>query len=726
MTTETWTSGAVGNWSAAGEWSPASVPASGDTAVITAGSAELLSSIDPAGDITVLLGGPTVTGSDGPFPGAFLYTLNNTLSDFTIDTTTPGTEAALATEGITDFTGTVSVSGANTLLALGVDEPNPGGIKQGPEQGASNTVANPSGEGQFQNNGIIDIDGGAGMVVAPLNTLDNGAVSMLIGTIDLDDGTFASTYVTLGPPTGGFGTEGVLNLADGSTAAMQLSSNILVNFEDGNGDRLIYTSSEEGAVINGFQLGDEIVQTPLTFGSITQDYKNKGLSWNQAEHTLQVTTGVGGTPYLDYTLDGWYTTKDFRASDDGDGNLVITIACFAAGTMIATDRGEMPVEQLSTGDRVVTARRAGAPFRQINWIGHRQVSLRAHPDPAAVRPIRIRAGAFGAGLPRRDLRLSPDHAVFHGGALIPVRYLINGATIAPDDDCDAVDYFHLELSSHDVLLAEGLPAETYLDTGNRAAFANGGAIADLHPDFAWREWDARACAPLVLDGPRLLRVRRRLLANAAKLGHRRTRDAGLHVLADGRAIADPCDGATARRPPARRRRHRPAGLAALGAGADAGVGRRHPRARRRRLPAVARRARGQPGQSGPGRRLARPRSALALDRWRRRACRAGRAGNRLRGGNGRHLLARAAAARRARRLTGPCPPPRPPVNRRHVHPRRRHAAFPRARAAGTRPAGRDRARHPVAAARAAVPAQPHQRLPDRGRRRLGRARHRHQ
>ena len=274
----------------------------------------------------------------------------------------------------------------------------------------------------------------------------------------------------------------------------------------------------------------------LHSGSITQDYKNKGLSWNQAEHTLQVTTGVGGTPYLDYTLDGWYTTKDFRASDDGDGNLVITIACFAAGTMIATDRGEMPVEQLSTGDRVVTARRAGAPFRQINWIGHRQVSLRAHPDPAAVRPIRIRAGAFGAGLPRRDLRLSPDHAVFQGGVLIPVRYLINGATIAPDDDCDAVDYFHLELSSHDVLLAEGLPAETYLDTGNRAAFANGGAIADLHPDFAWREWDARACAPLVLDGPRLLRVRRRLLANAAKLGHRRTRDAGLHVLGDGRPL----------------------------------------------------------------------------------------------------------------------------------------------------------------------------------------------
>ena len=87
-----------------------------------------------------------------------------------------------------------------------------------------------------------------------------------------------------------------------------------------------------------------------------------------------------------------------------------------------------------------------------------------------------------------------------------------------------------------MLLAEGLPAETYLDTGNRAAFANGGAIADLHPDFAWREWEARACAPLVLDGPRLLRLRRRLLANAAKLGHRLHRDAGLHVLAGGRPL----------------------------------------------------------------------------------------------------------------------------------------------------------------------------------------------
>jgi hypothetical protein len=86
-----------------------------------------------------------------------------------------------------------------------------------------------------------------------------------------------------------------------------------------------------------------------------------------------------------------------------------------------------------------------------------------------VRPVRIAAGAFGADMPHRDLWLSPDHAVLVEEALIPVRYLLNGAGVAEVARGPA-EYFHIELAAHGVLLADGLPAESFLDTGNRGVF----------------------------------------------------------------------------------------------------------------------------------------------------------------------------------------------------------------------------------------------------------------
>jgi collagen type I/II/III/V/XI/XXIV/XXVII alpha len=213
--------------------------------------------------------------------------------------------------------------------------------------------------------------------------------------------------------------------------------------------------------------------------------------------------------------------------------------CFAEGTRIATDAGPVPVEALREGDRVLTA--LGA-VRTVKWIGHRRVECARHPKPESVWPVRIAAGAFGRRRPGRALWLSPDHAVFVDGVLIPVRYLINGATVA-QVPVPRVTYFHVELERHDVLLAEGLPAESYLDTGNRAAFANGGDAVMAHPDFALRVWETQSCAPLVLTGPALAKAKARLLGRMAMLGHVLTQDADLHLLADGRRIDAARDGA---------------------------------------------------------------------------------------------------------------------------------------------------------------------------------------
>jgi hypothetical protein len=142
------------------------------------------------------------------------------------------------------------------------------------------------------------------------------------------------------------------------------------------------------------------------------------------------------------------------------------------------------------------------------------------------------------------LYVSPGHSVFAEGVLIQAEKLINGATVLQQKR-DWVEYWHVELESHDILLAEDLPAESYLDTGNRTAFDGGGAFLDLHPDFAPKHW-AQTCVPLVFDGAELQRAKTLLLARAPTLGHEITAADDLHVLADGQRI-DPIQLSATRR-----------------------------------------------------------------------------------------------------------------------------------------------------------------------------------
>jgi hypothetical protein len=93
----------------------------------------------------------------------------------------------------------------------------------------------------------------------------------------------------------------------------------------------------------------------------------------------------------------------------------------------------------------------------------------------------------------------------------------------------------VELDSHDILLSEGLPTESYLDTGNRTAFRGGGAFLESHPDFRPKHW-TETCVPMVQEGPQLVRAKSALLSRAAALGYVTTEDSNVHVLADGQRV----------------------------------------------------------------------------------------------------------------------------------------------------------------------------------------------
>jgi hypothetical protein len=233
-----------------------------------------------------------------------------------------------------------------------------------------------------------------------------------------------------------------------------------------------------------------------------------------------------------------YTVTDPDLSSTS-GLATLEVACFAQGTRISTDRGERRVETLRSGDRVATVTPFGWVSREIVWVGSRRIDLAAHPRRELVDPVRVAAGGFGPRSPSRDLVLSPDHAVFVRGVLVPVRMLVNGATIRQERR-RRVTYWHVELAEHAVLLAEGLPVESYLDTGNRGQFAAAAASphADLWPP-AGRP--TRACARLATDAATVEPIWRRLAARAAALGcdappRETIGDAGLRVVAADRTL----------------------------------------------------------------------------------------------------------------------------------------------------------------------------------------------
>jgi hypothetical protein len=192
-----------------------------------------------------------------------------------------------------------------------------------------------------------------------------------------------------------------------------------------------------------------------------------GLSYNATNDQLVLTDSLtGATDTLQVTLAGGDSASWLQVTDTS-GALSLTL-CFCAGTAIATPLGAAAVETLNPGDLVMTANGA----KPVRWIGQNHVHTR-FADPLRNLPIRIAAGALGAGLPQRDLLLSPDHALFLDGVLVQAAALaglpgITRETVMPE----TFTYYHVELATHELLFAEGALAESFVDNIDRMHFHN--------------------------------------------------------------------------------------------------------------------------------------------------------------------------------------------------------------------------------------------------------------
>ena len=186
----------------------------------------------------------------------------------------------------------------------------------------------------------------------------------------------------------------------------------------------------------------------------------------------------------------------------GVSNTNTQVPCYVAGTQILSDRGMVVVEDLVRGDVLITA---SGYHRSVRWIGSRRYP--GFTAPQHDRPVRIRVGALADGLPARDLLVSPDHALMIDGLFVAAGHLVNGTSITRGEEIADLTYWHVELDSHDLILAENTPAESFLAApGVRCGFDG---VQTLNAGAAPAPY-----APRTELGPELAALRGRLARRA--------------------------------------------------------------------------------------------------------------------------------------------------------------------------------------------------------------------
>jgi hypothetical protein len=354
----------------------------------------------------------------------------------------------------------------------------------------------------------------SGAIVSTTNISNADEFVNALGNVDV-----LTTYNVGEDGAGGVTGHGTLAFGSGLANVTLLSS---INL-DGTNDKIVLGSGLNIDLLNnlnGFAPSDTInLQNVLaTSATFTQ---NSGLFGPQPGGT--VTLLDNGVVTGQFSLStGTFAPDGFQVVSDPGGGVDLTV-CFLEGTRLLGLHGDIAVEDMEPGDCLITD---GGSMRPVRWVGKRHIDADRHPRPETVWPIRIAAGAIAHGLPERTLYLSPDHALYLDGRLVPAKALVNGRSIVQEPRRQ-INYYHIELDSHDIVLAESLPCESYLETGNRNFFENGGGAIVLHPDLAQTMREAEGCAPFAEQGPIVTAIRERIAGRLPALT--RTTDCCLRV-----------------------------------------------------------------------------------------------------------------------------------------------------------------------------------------------------
>ncbi|WP_086632077.1 Hint domain-containing protein [Commensalibacter intestini] len=194
-------------------------------------------------------------------------------------------------------------------------------------------------------------------------------------------------------------------------------------------------------------------------------------------------------------------SEGYNLNYNADGDLYFEV-CFLAGSMIKTPKGEVAVEDLRIGDKILTFnwQQNKEEIQSVRWVGNKAATVNPtrHDDEAGY-PVRILKDAIAEGVPSKDLLITPEHCLFFDGKFTPARMLVNGYSIYYDYSITNYTYYHIETESHAVIWANGMLTESYLDTGNQTQFKQHGEFAILTRPTKPKTWEQDAAAPLMVD-----------------------------------------------------------------------------------------------------------------------------------------------------------------------------------------------------------------------------------
>jgi hypothetical protein len=317
----------------------------------------------------------------------------------------------------------------------------------------------------------------------------------------------------VGTVSGGTAVDATLELASGASMGTlsgfgtQFTNFGTLNFDPAASWLLQTSTAISSSIIGGFTAGDTIDITGFTATSMTTVAGNKGvvLSNGSVHETVSFGNSISNFSYKT----GTFGTE-------------LTTLCFCVDTLIDTPTDQAPVQTLKPGDMVLTVHNGP---RKVVWVGTGKV-LATRGKRSAATPVIVRKGALADNVPHRDLRVTKGHSLYIDQVLIPVEFLVNHRTIFWDDRAKEVEIYHVELETHDVLIANGAPAESYRDDGNRWLFQNANS--------GWGRAPQEPCAPVLTGGKLVDDVWRRLLDRS---GPRDllplTDDPDLHLVVDG-------------------------------------------------------------------------------------------------------------------------------------------------------------------------------------------------
>lgn len=407
----TWTGGgATDSWSDAGNWSAPSGYPAGPTNY---------------GDGTVYISGPATVDLSGNQTITNLYVTGRDVSIVGADTLSIGSGLQLTAGAELSFGASTKIGGSATLSVSGTG------------------TATISGGAFANSNNTMLIDAGQNLVLT-------GGTSIKVSTISHGGSASSEGSVTLNGAT--------LVLTSGSSGA-----SIYFDAVTSHGTPNIFEvpSYASNMVLNNLGYGDQVYANSDTLK--LQDNGN-------GTYSLVDTHGGNYNSVIaaSVTLAAGANVSDFGMEN---GYFVYTgpIYCFYPGTLIATPSGVVAVEQIRAGDELLVA---GGRAMAVRWVGQSHVATR-FANKLQHLPIRIKAGALAEGVPARDLLVSPDHALFLRGVLVHAAALVNGVSILREERVPPLfTYYHIELASHELLLAEGAWAESFVDNVDRMRFSN--------------------------------------------------------------------------------------------------------------------------------------------------------------------------------------------------------------------------------------------------------------